>query len=110
MFASITPNAAPRDCETPHGNADGTRPYGFKPVFRINEFEHAFGVGHTKTYQLINAGEIEAVKIGSATGVTGERFRVAGPTAADPAQGRLTCLQPQKRRCPQPEGVGGGKA
>ena len=47
-------------------------PVGFKPIFRIREFEDAFGVGHTKTYELINDGEVEAVKVGSGTGITGE--------------------------------------
>jgi excisionase family DNA binding protein len=37
---------------------------------RVNDAARMIGVGRTKLYELISAGELETVKIGSATRVT----------------------------------------
>jgi excisionase family DNA binding protein len=33
-------------------------------AYRIDDFCHVFGIGRTKTYQLINAGILKAVVVG----------------------------------------------
>lgn len=38
-----------------------------KRLLTIKEFCAAYGVGHTRAYELIDLGEIEAVKIGRST-------------------------------------------
>jgi excisionase family DNA binding protein len=47
---------------------------GHKPVelicVRINDAARMIGIGRTKLYELISAGELETVKIGNATRVT----------------------------------------
>ncbi|EPR18011.1 excisionase [Sphingobium indicum IP26] len=37
---------------------------------RVNDAAHMIGVGRTKLYALIAAGEVEAVKLGKATRIT----------------------------------------
>lgn len=47
---------------------------GHQPVepicVRVNDAARMIGIGRTKLYELISAGELETVKIGSATRVT----------------------------------------
>lgn len=47
---------------------------GHQPVepicVRINDAARMIGIGRTKLYELISAGELETVKIGNATRVT----------------------------------------
>tara|TARA_R110002074_G_scaffold336892_1_gene507421 strand:+ start:314 stop:535 length:222 start_codon:yes stop_codon:yes gene_type:complete len=38
--------------------------------WRINDFCAAFGIGRTKVYDLINKGELEAIKFGGRTVIT----------------------------------------
>ena len=38
----------------------------------LNETAHCLGIGKTKTYELINAGELKLVKIGAKSLVTRE--------------------------------------
>ena len=40
---------------------------GARVNWRVNEFCTAFGIGRTKFYELVNAGEIEIVKLGTRT-------------------------------------------
>lgn len=43
----------------------------FEPIcVRINDAARMIGVGRTKLYELISAGELETVKIGNATRIT----------------------------------------
>ena len=37
---------------------------------RVNDAAHMIGIGRTKLYELIAAGEVETVKLGKATRVT----------------------------------------
>lgn len=39
-------------------------------TWRINDFCAAFGVGRTKVYELINIGDLEAIKLGGRTLIT----------------------------------------
>lgn len=41
-----------------------------RAIWRINDFCAAFGVGRTKTYELINRGDLEAIKFGGRTCIT----------------------------------------
>lgn len=44
-----------------------------KQVFiSVNEFCALFGVGRTKTYELLNSGQIQKAKIGKSTFITVE--------------------------------------
>ena len=47
---------------------------GHQPVepicVRVNEAARMIGIGRTKLYELISAGELETVKIGKATRIT----------------------------------------
>lgn len=52
------------------------RPAGVAPItVRIPQAAQMLGVGRTTIYALINAGEIEAIKIGSATVIVVESLR-----------------------------------
>lgn len=50
----------------PHPNTTGRR------LLSVNEFKAAYGFGHTKTYELLNAGKLNAVKSGTRTLITVE--------------------------------------
>jgi hypothetical protein len=56
----------------PNGPEPIVLPAHIKPLYPIREFGRTFGVGHTKTYELIASGQLKAVKIGSRTAITGE--------------------------------------
>lgn len=46
-------------------------PQSVEPIcIRVNDAARMIGVGRTKLYELISAGELETVKIGKATRVT----------------------------------------
>ncbi|MGD9472053.1 MAG: helix-turn-helix domain-containing protein [Novosphingobium sp.] len=51
-------------------------PYQIEPIcVKVNEAARMIGVGRTKLYELIAAGEVDVVKLGNSTRVTTESLR-----------------------------------
>ncbi len=48
-----------------------TKPQSFDPIcVRVNDAARMIGIGRTKLYELIAAGEVETVKLGKSTRIT----------------------------------------
>ncbi len=53
-----------------------TAPHQIEPIcVKVNEAARMIGVGRTKLYELIAAGEVDAIKLGKSTRVTTESLR-----------------------------------
>ena len=51
---------------------NGDEPMTLKPAYTVNQFCEAFGVGRTRFYDLVNAGELKTRKNGGRTIVRGD--------------------------------------
>jgi excisionase family DNA binding protein len=66
MFAGCSPADNHGLCDL-HQHKRGRKPLQNKLVYSVNEAAAALGIGRTKLYEMVNAGELFAVKLGKRT-------------------------------------------